>query len=134
MEIRKKLGAKKAEKILMVILCRVYGGDAAFLFSLYHKIAGNARGCEANHGESLHLRRILNLNLPFGQITNLLRKVRREQAELAHDFSGPPAPAKKKADCFRNLLFSWQGQEDSNPRPTVLETGTLPAELYPCVI
>ena len=24
-----------------------------------------------------------------------------------------------------------QGQEDSNPRPTVLETGTLPAELYP---
>ncbi len=25
----------------------------------------------------------------------------------------------------------WQGQEDSNPRPTVLETGTLPAELYP---
>ena len=30
---------------------------------------------------------------------------------------------------FRPL---WQGQEDSNPRPTVLETGTLPAELYPC--
>ena len=28
--------------------------------------------------------------------------------------------------------FIWQGQEDSNPRPTVLETGTLPAELYPC--
>ena len=27
----------------------------------------------------------------------------------------------------------WQGQEDSNPRPTVLETGTLPAELYPCI-
>ena len=39
----------------------------------------------------------------------------------------------KKADCFRNRLFSWQGQEDSNPRPTVLETGTLPAELYPCI-
>ena len=30
-------------------------------------------------------------------------------------------------------FFVWQGQEDSNPRPTVLETGTLPAELYPCV-
>ena len=28
---------------------------------------------------------------------------------------------------------TWQGQEDSNPRPTVLETGTLPAELYPYV-
>ena len=91
---------------IFALLCRVDGGDAAFLFLLYHKIAGSARGCEANHGESLHLRRILNLNLPFGQITNLLRKVRREQAELAHDFSGPPAPAKKKADCFRNLLFS----------------------------
>ena len=27
----------------------------------------------------------------------------------------------------------WQGREDSNPRPTVLETGTLPTELYPCI-
>ena len=25
----------------------------------------------------------------------------------------------------------WQGQKDSNPRPMVLETSTLPAELYP---
>ena len=25
----------------------------------------------------------------------------------------------------------WQGREDSNPRPTVLETGTLPTELHP---
>ena len=33
----------------MVILCRVDGGDAAFLFLLCHKIAGSARGCEANH-------------------------------------------------------------------------------------
>ena len=32
----------------MVILCRVNGGDAAFLFSLYHKIAGSARVGEAN--------------------------------------------------------------------------------------
>ena len=31
------------------------------------------------------------------------------------------------------MAFFWQGQEDSNPRPTVLETGTLPAELYPYV-
>ena len=30
-------------------------------------------------------------------------------------------------------FFVWQGQEDSNPRPTVLETGTLPAELYPYI-
>ncbi len=26
---------------------------------------------------------------------------------------------------------SWQGQQGSNPRPTVLETVALPAELYP---
>ncbi len=33
----------------------------------------------------------------------------------------------------QKTVLSWQGQEDSNPRPTVLETGTLPAELYPCI-
>ena len=26
---------------------------------------------------------------------------------------------------------TWQGQQDLNPRPTVLETATLPTELYP---
>ena len=29
------------------------------------------------------------------------------------------------------LLFFWQGQKDSNPRHSVLETDALPAELYP---
>ena len=39
---------------------------------------------------------------------------------------------KERSQCFRIDFFPfWQGQEDSNPRPTVLETGTLPAELYP---
>ena len=28
----------------MVLLCRIDGSDATFLFSLYHKIAGRARG------------------------------------------------------------------------------------------
>ena len=28
-------------------------------------------------------------------------------------------------------LFVWQGQKDLNPQPTVLETATLPIELYP---
>ena len=28
-------------------------------------------------------------------------------------------------------MFLWQGQQGSNPRPTVLETVALPAELYP---
>ena len=26
---------------------------------------------------------------------------------------------------------AWQGQQDSNPRPSVLETDALPTELYP---
>lgn len=38
-----------------------------------------------------------------------------------------------KSTVHRTVLLFWQGQEDSNPRPTVLETGTLPAELYPCL-
>ena len=28
-------------------------------------------------------------------------------------------------------LWKWQGQKDSNPRPSVLETDALPTELYP---
>ena len=28
-------------------------------------------------------------------------------------------------------LIFWQGQKDLNPQPTVLETATLPIELYP---
>ena len=37
----------------------------------------------------------------------------------------------KKGRRMATFLF-WQGQKDSNPRPLVLETSTLPAELYPC--
>ena len=33
---------------------------------------------------------------------------------------------------FQRLLF-WQGRKDSNPRPMVLETSTLPTELHPYV-
>ena len=32
------------------------------------------------------------------------------------------------------LLSLWQGQKDSNPRHSVLETDALPAELYPCMV
>ena len=31
-------------------------------------------------------------------------------------------------------MFVWQGQKDSNPRHSVLETDALPAELYPYVV
>jgi hypothetical protein len=33
-------------------------------------------------------------------------------------------------DCFSRLA-GWQGQQDLNPRPSVLETDALPTELYP---
>jgi hypothetical protein len=29
------------------------------------------------------------------------------------------------------VIWEWQGQQGSNPRPTVLETVALPTELYP---
>ena len=35
---------------------------------------------------------------------------------------------------FRTVLDIWQGQQGSNPRPTVLETVALPTELYPCAV
>ena len=31
-------------------------------------------------------------------------------------------------------LSAWQGKKASNPRPTVLETAALPAELFPYII
>ena len=34
--------------------------------------------------------------------------------------------------CCVWFRINWQGQQGSNPRPTVLETVALPAELYPC--
>lgn len=34
---------------------------------------------------------------------------------------------------YCELTEEWQGQKDSNPRPTVLETVALPTELYPCI-
>ena len=37
----------------------------------------------------------------------------------------------KKRQFLKQKLSLWQGQKGSNPRPTVLETAALPAELYP---
>ena len=42
-------------------------------------------------------------------------------------------PAKKNRECKCTPYSFWQGQKDLNPRPLVLETSTLPTELYPCV-
>ena len=40
----------------------------------------------------------------------------------------------KRPGTLRFQVISWQGKKASNPRPTVLETAALPAELFPCVI
>ena len=48
-------------------------------------------------------------------------------------FSVLSAPAKHKKSRL-SAACVWQGQKDSNPRPLVLETSTLPAELYPCAL
>ena len=37
----------------------------------------------------------------------------------------------KKAAQAKMLALLWQGMKASNPRPTVLETAALPAELIP---
>ena len=57
------------------------------------------------------------MTCPQGR-TIFLRKIRRMAAVAAiPGFDGP--------------VEGWQGQQGSNPRPTVLETVALPAELYP---
>ena len=47
--------------------------------------------------------------------------------------SQPYYTNEKQRDSIKPSLCFWQGQKGSNPRPTVLETGTLPTELYPCI-
>ena len=44
-----------------------------------------------------------------------------------------PLPVKEKGTIrlHASFLFLWQGRKDSNPRPMVLETSTLPTELHP---
>ena len=43
----------------------------------------------------------------------------------------PLAHAGSFGTLLEHASGTWQGQQDSNPRPTVLETAALPAELYP---
>ena len=45
-----------------------------------------------------------------------------------------PLPLTKITDSLKAIGYFWQGQKDSNPRPLVLETSTLPTELYPCIL
>ncbi len=44
----------------------------------------------------------------------------------------PPCGAVPQAKARAHIgKMAWQGQQDSNPRPSVLETDALPTELYP---
>ena len=45
--------------------------------------------------------------------------------------SSPPTHAQKKTRWPKPSRLFWQGRKDSNPRPMVLETSTLPTELHP---
>ena len=84
------------------------------------------------------------LNSPKS-VFSLVRSLRLEEKSKMDRYKFEKRQARKKRrNLSKSPLFSfflgridfdqasWQGQEDSNPRPTVLETGTLPAELYPC--
>ena len=42
-----------------------------------------------------------------------------------------PFLVKKEWITLLSTLFLWQGRQDSNPQPMVLETTTLPIELLP---
>ncbi len=45
----------------------------------------------------------------------------------------PTTPSRWRVYQFHHLgFFKWQGWQDSNPRPAVLETAALPTELHPC--
>lgn len=63
----------------------------------------------------------LHLHAGFSQIR---RKTREHFAYLPIHLTGYQT----------HELKLWQGQQGSNPRPSVLETDALPAELYPCNI
>src|ERR1044072_7065873 len=56
------------------------------------------------------------------------RESSHERAFAAGGFYRPSASRAKDP----RLQSGWQGQQGSNPRPTVLETVALPTELYPC--
>ena len=63
-----------------------------------------------------------------------IRVVYGARISLAVGFFATNYLVLKRKEMAKSHLFSfWQGQKGSNPRPTVLETGTLPTELYPYV-
>ena len=53
-------------------------------------------------------------------------------ALVSRGFAGRYAK-KYTGHCIIACVPIWQGKKASNPRPTVLETAALPAELFPCI-
>ena len=69
-------------------------------------------------------------NFTVGGIVASKSPSRRESSQLntrLHGY-GPGMLCRK---CLNSQPGKWQGQQGLNPRPTVLETVALPAELYP---
>ena len=65
---------------------------------------------------------------PFGKMQNRSAFFKKTARKNGRNLSKSPV---SRAVRFEPHI--WQGQKGSNPRPTVLETAALPAELYPCI-
>lgn len=101
-------------------LCAVYAGVQ---FSMFAKKRQSGTSCDQNIFTKQHFSMDRTLKFVLVSLTfNITFAIYHLVLGLI---------SLKKAIRFREWLFSWQGQKDSNPRPTVLETATLPAELYP---
>ena len=116
-----------------------------FFAPLYHKIAWRARGCEANHAARrvyhpqlvavYHQTEGLDIIKPQVRCTLARDEIQPRRGwwyapRFARRWYAKPAAWIKKSSFRRTRIF-WQGQKDLNPRPMVLETSTLPTELYP---
>ena len=53
---------------------------------------------------------------------------------LMAEAAGNPVQRPGANKPFSGRYISWQGRQDLNPQPTVLETAALPVELLPCMI
>ena len=70
------------------------------------------------------------------QITDKVIASGKQPFRLSFTTASPSSPSthakNKRNRPLRDLfLLFWQGRKDSNPRPMVLETSTLPTELHP---
>src|SRR6185312_4910194 len=80
---------------------------------------------------------VSQVSLSVGQVTFLRSRLtwRKNSTgptrRTATDASAPAAASSVFFSSAISLFYNWQGRRDSNPRPSVLETDALPAELHP---